>query len=71
MIMEKKSRPRIDDNWYFRGKFMGNLLLLEYGEYLWHKVQNSKKCGAKKTMKKCQWGHPTKEAFQSGEWGIM
>ena len=25
----------------------------------------------KKTVKKCFWGHPTQEAFESGEWAIM
>tara|TARA_B100000900_G_C20211966_1_gene566229 strand:- start:485 stop:592 length:108 start_codon:yes stop_codon:yes gene_type:complete len=25
----------------------------------------------KKTIKKCLWGHLTKEAFESGEWAIM
>ena len=25
----------------------------------------------KKTVKKCLWGHPTQEAFESGEWAIM
>ena len=40
-------------------------------ENIWHKVQNCKRCGAKKTVKKCQWGHPTKEAYDSGEWVIM
>ena len=58
--MEKNTPPKIDDTWYFRGKFMENLPLLEDGEYLWHKVQNCKRCGAKKTVKKCLWGHPTK-----------
>ena len=53
MIMEKNSPPKIDDTWYFRGKFMENLPLLRDGEYLWHKVQNCKRCGAKKTVKKC------------------
>ena len=52
MIMDKNSPPKIDDTWYFRGKFMENLPLLQDGEYLWHKVQNCKRCGAKKTVKK-------------------
>ena len=69
--MEKNYPPKIDDTWYFRGKFMENLPLLQDGEYLWHKVQNCKRCGAKKTVKKCLWGHPTQEAFESGEWAIM
>ena len=41
------------------------------GLFYWHKVQNCKRCGAKKTVKKCLWGHPTQEAFESGEWAIM
>ena len=45
--MTKNSPPKIDDTWYFRGKFMENLPLLQDGEYLWHKVQNCKRCGAK------------------------
>ena len=46
--MEKNSPPKIDDTWYFRGKFMENLPLLQDGEYLWHKVQNCRRCGAKR-----------------------
>ena len=69
--MQKNFPPKIDDTWYFRGKFMENLPLLQDGEYLWHKVQNCRRCGAKKTVKKCLWGHPTQEAFESGEWAIM
>ena len=71
MIMDKTSPPTIDDTWYFRGQLMKKLPLLKDGEYIWHKVQNCKKCGAKKTVKKCLWGHPTKEAYDSGEWAIM
>ena len=48
--MEKNSPPKID-TWYFRGKFMENLPLLQDGEYLWHKVQNCMRCGAKKSVK--------------------
>ena len=69
--MAKNSPPAIDDTWYFRGQLMEKLPLLEDGEYLWHKVQNCKRCGAKKTVKNCLWGHPSPEAFESGEWAIM
>ena len=37
--MDKNSPPKIDDTWYFRGKFMENLPLLQDGEYLWHKFK--------------------------------
>lgn len=69
--MAKNSPPAIDDTWYFRGQLMEKLPLLEDGEYLWHKVQNCKRCGTKKTVKNCLWGHPGPEAFESGEWAIM
>ena len=69
--MAQNAPPAIDDTWYFRGQLMEKLPLLEDGEYLWHKVQNCKRCGAKKTVKNCLWGHPGPEAFESGEWAIM
>ena len=38
---------------------MENLPLLQDGEYLWHIVQDYKRFGAKKTVKKYLWGHST------------
>ena len=49
--MAKNSPPKIDDTWYFRGQLMQKLPLLKDGEYIWHKVQNCKKCSAKKLQR--------------------